>query len=145
MESTVKAGSKAYLLSPIPALLLYLGYNFIVSSGEEAMSRFSGSFIILYLAMAIIEIFVHAICHNMSWNRLWHYAATGGTIGWAAIAGLFYYVSKIDAVDDPSLSMFTELSRGALVVTGGALAFGVLPSLTFWSIERPDRPAPAQE
>lgn len=143
MESTVKKGSWPYLLSPLPALLLFFAFNLIIAPGAEGVARFASGFLVLYVAVAVIEIMVHAVCHHNSWTSWRSYVLTGGVVGWLAIATLFYYVSKLDADGTGSAPEITELWRALLVVTVGAVGFGIVPSLAFWAIERPDRPVPA--
>lgn len=141
MESSVKTGSWPYLLSPLPALLLFFAYDMVVAPGAEGIARFTSGFIILYLAVAVIEILVHAICHHNSWTGWRSYTLTGGAVGWLAIALLFYYVSRVDVSDGASPAAAATLWRALLVVTAGSIGFGIVPSLAFWAIERPDRPA----
>jgi hypothetical protein len=131
----------AYLLPPVPGIILALIYYYVAGAFWES---YAGFFLLCYLLMVVVEMFTHAVCQWQHWVRWYTYTSLGAFLVVFAILGYAVFISASFSIDALVGEGGVSASLVGLAVLGLTLLsafFGALPSTFFWLIARPDQVA----
>ena len=126
----------AALVSPLSAGFLLLGISAFGNIGEGIWAL-RVSALVGYPAMFVLGLPAHLSLKRIGWTNIWGYLIAGLLVGAIVYAVLFStaIVNNFHLAADSGRS----LAPSAAILLLMAF-FGVLSSVVFWAIARPDRP-----